>query len=130
MSLDGFGHGRAVGVAGHADEASQLLLFSLEQTFQGAIGSLYFCQVVVKTQAVDVYQVNVVHVEALEADFQVAHEAIAGSLLNFGGQKDSLAPRLQNLSDAPLAFASGTAVRVGRIDIGDPQIEGAVKRRQ
>jgi hypothetical protein len=91
-----------------------------------AIGRFQLSQVVGASQAVDVHQIDVVHLQALQASFQAAQEAVACAVGNLGGEKDLLTPRGHDLAHARLALA--VAVGIGRVQVGDAEVDGAVER--
>ena len=128
MAFDGLGHYGAVGVAGHADEARHFLLARVEQRLQSAVGRFDFLQIICLAQAVNVQQIDLIHLETLQAALQAAHEVVVGAVRNFRGQPNFLAARGHDLADARLALA--IAVSISRVQIGDAQIDGAVERRQ
>src|SRR5215469_3714182 len=115
-------------MAGHADKPGQLLFTSLEQTLHRAAGSLDFCEVVALAKAMDVYEVDLVGLQSLQAVFQALKEGVASSVGNLGGQPDLFAPRSHDLAHTRLALS--VAVGVGGIQIGDAQVNGVVERRQ
>ena len=60
VTLDGFGHYFAVGVAGHADKACHLLVAGFHQAFHRAVGRFDLGEIVGLSQAVDVHEVHVI----------------------------------------------------------------------
>ena len=90
MTTQRLGHGRAVVVAGDANEARNFLVFQLLYGGKNAVRTADAVQVVEIAQAVDLDQIEIVRLEKFEAGFYGAQRAIAVSRINLGGEKDIL----------------------------------------
>ena len=64
MALNGRGKDFAICVAGHADEAREFLLASLQQALERAIGGFDFFEILGLAEAVDVHKIHVIGLQA------------------------------------------------------------------
>ena len=119
--LDGPDHHRAVRVARHADEARDLLVAELVEGLERAVRGLDLGEVVLASEAVQVQQVHVVGLEALEAGLHLPQRRVARARArgDLRGQEDVLAPGRHHAPDARLALA--VAVVHGGIEVVDPE---------
>ena len=128
VPLDGLGHHRAVGVAGHADEPGRLLAPQLVEGLQDAVGRLDLRQVGLVAEAVDVEQVHVVGLQPLQARLDLLERRVsrAGATRDLRGEEDLLPTRLHDHADPRLALA--VAVVDGGVEVGDAHVDRAVER--
>ena len=125
VALDGGGHDFAVGVAGHAGKPRHFLFASFHQAFERAVGGLDFREVVGLAEAVDVDEIDVIGLQALEAGFEAAQKCVARAVGNFRGEPDIFAARRHDAADA--GFALAVSVGIGGVEIGDAEIDGAIE---
>ena len=130
MALDRLGHDRAVGVAGHADGAGDLLLAQLVERLERAVRGLDLRQVRLVGQAVEVEQIDAVGLQALETRLDLAQRRVARPrpLRHLGREPDLLAPRLHDHPDPRLAQPLAVVDR--RVEVVDPEVDGAVEHAQ
>ena len=121
VALEGLLHGQRVRVAGDADEARHLLVPRLHHRLEDSALRLDGRQVVAVGEGVDVDDVEVVGLEALQAELQLAPGVVGGAGAELGGEDDLLAPRRHQLADPLLALA--VAVAVGGVDVGHAQVD-------
>ena len=106
-------HGGAVVMAGDADEAGNFLFFQFPDGGEHAAGASDALKIVEIAQAVDLNQIDVIGLQELEAGLHRAQRAVAVARVDLGGEKDFLAPRLDELAEPLFAQSFDRAARVG-----------------
>ena len=100
MAAQRLGHGRAVAMAGDADEADDFLLFQLLDGGENAVRAADALEVVEVAQAMDLNQIYIVRLQEFEARFNRAKRAVAVSGIDLGCQEDFLAALFRKLPEA------------------------------
>src|SRR5262249_49360660 len=99
-----------------------------EQPLHGAIGSFDFGEVVSVPQAVNVDQIDMVGLQALQAARESSHKIVAGAVRDLGSEPDLLAARHHYFPHARLALL--VPLSIGRIQVVYSQVDRAIKRGQ
>src|SRR5205823_1865148 len=76
--------------------------------------------------AVDVYEVQVIGLQASEAAFEAPEEGVARAIGNFCGQPDVVAARGHDLADTALALA--VAISVSSVEVCDTEFDRMIQR--
>src|SRR5439155_3952774 len=126
VSLNGCGKNFAICVAGHADEPREFLLASFQQALECTIRGFDFFEIVGLAEAVDVYEVQVIGLQASEAAFEAPEEGVARAIGNFCGQPDVVAARGHDLADTALALA--VAISVSSVEVCDTEFDRMIQR--
>src|SRR5215831_8858143 len=100
-------------MTGHASEARHLLLPRFHQAFQSTIFGFNLLEIFCLSEAVNMQQIDMIGLQALQAALEPAQEFIPGSIRNLGSEPDILAPSGHDFSDA--SFTLPITVRVRRV---------------
>ena len=112
-------------MAGDADEAGDFLFFQLLDGGEHAVGARDALEIVEIAQAVDLDQIDVIGLQELEAGLHRAQRAVAVSRVDLGGEKDFLAPRLDEFAEPLFAQSFDRTARVGAggVEVIDAEAE-------
>ncbi len=111
---------------GEAQVGEQPFVLRLTSRLQAPVGAGHLRLEHIPVDAVEVIHVDAVHVELLQ--LLVEHTPplvpVGGAVGVLRGEGDLVTPALQRLADHHLALI--LIVEVGRVDVVDPQLEGAM----